>query len=327
MIAIFIVQKNQAAAVEASKLLRNLSQQSINLANAREIVWVGYSYFAFRIIHTLIDWRKNRQIETRLLDYLNYLLFFPSYLAGPISRFDYFMESYETDREAISAQEDLIPGMNRLIIGIFQKFIVSDFLYTFALNQNLADQISSRGWMWFSVLIYSLRLFFDFSGYTHIAIGLARIIGIRLPENFDKPFLAPTLTIFWNRWHITLTQWFRSYYFNPISRKIKRTYKSLDQRIILFFMQLTTMILIGFWHGINLNFVYWGIWTGAGLFLQNQISTFFKKKSNKGGYLWQKNPLIKAISTGLTFLYVSLGWVWFALPTVEQSLWVFKVLL
>jgi len=326
LISTFIILKSQQAAFYASKILRQLSRQSTNLANSTEIVWIGYSYFAFRILHTLIDWRKGRLKEIRLMDYINYVTFFPSFLSGPISRLEYFAQTYFPGGESVRINNDLFEGVQRLLLGIFQKFIVGDFLATFAINQNLAHQITSPVWMWMSVIAYSVRLYFDFSGYTHIAIGLARILGIQLPENFDKPFRAPTLTLFWNKWHITLTQWFRSYYFNPVSRKMKRALKNIDPRIILLVMQLTTMILIGLWHGISINFVVWGVWTGGGLFIQNQISSYFKKHTKDGRYLWQESGLVKIVSISFTFLFVSLGWVWFALPTIDDSMQVLKVL-
>ena len=210
--------------------------------------------------------------------------------------------------------------------GLFQKFILADILYTFALNSTLVDQITSSRWMWAAVLAYSLRLYLDFNGYTHIAIGIGQLLGVNLPENFRQPFRSPTLTIFWNNWHITLTQWFRGYYFNPISRYIRRKWKSVNPKPVLFMMQVSTMILIGLWHGLNWNFVIWGVWSGVGLFIDNRISAKAKQKNPSGQPWWQVNPILKIISTSVVFLYVTLGWVWFALPDVESSMYAFKVL-
>ena len=180
--------------------------------------------------------------------------------------------------------------------------------------------------MWFVVIVYSLRIYFDFNGYTNIAIGLSRLLGIRLPENFNKPYLSPTLSIFWNNWHITLTQWFRAYYFNPMTRFLRTKFKSLNSQFIKAFMQITTMLLIGLWHGISANFIAWGAWNGIGLFFQNRITRFIAGKTKDGKPLWRISAIYKTISTTITFLYITLGWVWFALPNLDDSVQVFLIL-
>jgi alginate O-acetyltransferase complex protein AlgI len=101
---------------------------------------------------------------------------------------------------------------------LFKKFVIADALALIALNDMLATQVNSTGWMWVHLYAYAFQIYFDFSGYTDIAIGIGRLVGINLPENFLSPYTKPSLTQFWNNWHITLTQWFRSYFFNPFNR-------------------------------------------------------------------------------------------------------------
>jgi D-alanyl-lipoteichoic acid acyltransferase DltB (MBOAT superfamily) len=164
--------------------------------------------------------------------------------------------------------------------------------------------------MWIHLYAYAFQIYFDFSGYTDIAIGMARLAGVKLPENFAAPYLKPNLTQFWNSWHITLTQWIRSYFFNPFNRWI-RGFKNLPMWTMLLVGQLATMLLIGLWHGITWNFILWGAWHGLGLFLQNRWSDFAKTR------LSASDPRLQtALRLGgvfLTFHFVALGWVFFAL--------------
>jgi D-alanyl-lipoteichoic acid acyltransferase DltB (MBOAT superfamily) len=179
--------------------------------------------------------------------------------------------------------------------------------------------VNNSGWLWVTLYAYAFRIFFDFSGYTHIAIGIARIAGINLPENFKRPYLSKNITLFWNNWHITLTQWFRTYYFNPVTRYLRSNYKKVTPVLIIFFTQISTMVLIGLWHGISWNFVIWGLWNGLGLFIHNRWSEKIKPKLS---FLDDKPFVIPyaIVSVLFTFHYIALGWVWFALPTVNESI-------
>jgi alginate O-acetyltransferase complex protein AlgI len=140
------------------------------------------------------------------------------------------------------------------------------------------------------------------------------LAGIKLPENFDKPYLKPNLTAFWNSWHMTLAQWFRAYYFNPLTRSLRTGKLHLPISAIIFIGQLSTMILIGLWHGVTWNFFIWGIWHGFGMFFHNRWSEFIKGKLPDSSHNTRLQRLPVLISTFITFNYVTLGWVWFALP-------------
>jgi D-alanyl-lipoteichoic acid acyltransferase DltB (MBOAT superfamily) len=177
--------------------------------------------------------------------------------------------------------------------------------------------------MWIHLYAYTFQIYFDFSGYTDIAIGIARLVGIKLPENFLSPYTKPNLTQFWNNWHMTLTQWFRSYFFNPFNRWI-RGYKSIPAWVMILIGQLATMLLIGLWHGITWNFILWGTWHGLGLFAQNRWSDFAKTRINPTDPRIQKTLQIGGVV--LTFHFVALGWVFFALSEPSLSGTVFMKL-
>jgi len=318
LFVLLISLKSQALAEQLSSILRRLSGQSTSMASSFDISWVGFSYFAFRLIHMLVDRKRINNTGTSLMDFVTFLVFFPAFTAGPIDRYEYFSAELNRSEEK-DLNSDFLEGITRIFTGLFQKFILADSLALIALNSNSATTINKPTWLWINLYAYAFRIFFDFSGYTQIAIGIARIAGVNLPENFKRPYLSKNITLFWNSWHITLTQWFRTYYFNPVTRFIRSNYKKVTPVLIIFFSQISTMVLIGLWHGISWNFVIWGFWNGLGLFIHNRWSEKIKPKLS---FLKDK-PLIfpyTLVSVFFTFHYVVLGWVWFAMPTVNESL-------
>jgi D-alanyl-lipoteichoic acid acyltransferase DltB (MBOAT superfamily) len=166
---------------------------------------------------------------------------------------------------------------------------------------------------------YTFRLYLDFSGYTDVAIGLGRLFGIRLPENFSRPYLRENLTAFWNSWHMTLAGWFRGYVFNPLTRALRSARRPLPTGVIIFAGQMTTMILIGLWHGIAWNFALWGAWHGIGLFVHNRWADYRKARGPRPTRTGSGLRLAALGGILVTFHFVTLGWLWFALPSPELS--------
>jgi len=324
MILLLSILKNQSLSRFVSSLLRLLNNQSTALASSFDIGWIGFSYFAFRLIHVLVDRERLKKINIPLRDFVTYLVFFPAFTAGPIDRIEHFYGEL-IKPEINPLNEDCVEGGMRIFRGLFQKFILADSLALIALNSYSAKMVYKGGWLWLGLYAYALRIFFDFSGYTDIAIGVARLAGMTLPENFKRPYLSKNITIFWNNWHITLTQWFRTYYFNPVTRFFRSNYKNISPFLVIFFTQISTMILIGLWHGISWNFVIWGAWNGIGLFIHNRWSEKIKPKLS-----FLKNPPFSVpyniFSVIFTFNFITLGWVWFALPSINDSLIVFAKL-
>ena len=317
ILLIFIVLKSEPVALRVSAGLRSLGGQDPQLASSLDIGWLGFSYIAFRLIHTLRDRLAGRLPRVSLRDFVTYIVFFPALTAGPIDRIERFQGDLQ--RNFTWQPDQIFLAGRRLVMGLFMKFILADALAFFALNSINAVQTQSSVWMWLLLLAFSFRLFFDFAGYTQIAIGLGMLFGILLPENFNRPYLQPNLTAFWNSWHITLAQWFRSYYFNPLTRFLR--IRNLPVWLIILFAQLSTMALIGLWHGITWNFLAWGLWHGGGLFVHNQWAQFTKTRSIV------RNPKL-SLSFGIvaTFAFVTLGWVWFALPQPADAFRVFRIL-
>jgi alginate O-acetyltransferase complex protein AlgI len=323
VIAVLIILKMPALSLQTSIFFRTLANRSIENASFTDLRWLGFSYIAFRLIHVLRDKQMGRLPELTLPEFATYVVFFPSLAAGPIDRAERFAQDLRKDF-ALTQEETLLGGQ-RIFLGLFKKFVVADALALIALNDALATQVRPAGWMWIIVYAYTFQIFLDFSGYTDIAIGIAHLVGIKLPENFAAPYTKPNLTQFWNNWHITLTQWFRSYFFNPFNRWM-RGFKNLPAWAMILAGQVATMLLIGLWHGITLNFILWGLWHGLGLFLQNLWSDLMRRKYPNLGQNTRLQPLLQIGGILLTFHFVALGWVFFALSQPSLSWLVFRKL-
>ena len=323
IIGIFIVLKNVDFQIFIINYFRKTAGQVFLPSSGKNIslTWLGFSYIAFRLIHTLRDFQSKRLEPTDVRTFFNYVIFLPALIAGPIDRFQNFKN--ELKKETLLAEDTYIGGI-RLVVGLVKKFVIADTLAIFSINQTNILLVNSPAWLWIMLFAFALMIFFDFSGYTDIALGMSALLGISLPENFNQPYLAKNLTDFWNRWHMTLTQWIRAYFFFPLTRCLKsqNTVKSI------FFLnsipQLMTMVLIGLWHGISPNYLVWGVWHGIGLIIHTQWNQWMQKigvSSSKYGHF---GSAISFVSIVLTFLFVSIGWIWFAIPDVKAG---FDVLL
>ena len=331
ILALFLVQKPGALAQAASAGLRSLSGQSPELASAADLPWIGFSYLAFRWLHVLRDHQAGKLPALSLEEFVTYTLFFPAMTAGPIDRAPRFIADLRAPAAAEkppiwSQQPALFTGLQRIVLGVFKKFVLADSLALIALNSQNAAQVNSPWWAWALLYAYTLRIYFDFAGYTDLAIGLGKLAGIHLPENFDRPYLKTNLTVFWNSWHITLAQWFRAYFFYPVTRSLRTLPKKLPTWSIILVGQMGTMLLIGLWHGITWNFVAWGAWHGLGLFVHNRWSEWARPRLAERTLSPSLNRLMQAGGWLLTFHYVTLGWVWFALPQIGTSLDIFAKL-
>lgn len=324
LIGLFFLLKSEPLAEQLSAGLRRLMQQDPTLASSFDIRWLGFSYVTFRLIHVLRDRVSGRLPEAGLGEMVTFIIFFPAYTAGPIDRIQRFVPDLQAHFRLLSPE--LLGAGERIVWGIFKKFVIADSLALIALDPRNAGQIDQAGWMWVVLYAYSLQIYFDFSGYTDVAIGLGMLVGVRLPENFNRPYLQKNLTQFWNSWHITLAMWFRAYYFNPLTRAL-RSRKTIPLQAIVFTGQVSTMVLIGLWHGVSWNFFIWGAWHGLGLFAHNRWSDLVRRRSAGEGLSTNTARLLDWGGVLLTFNFVALGWVWFSLPAPEQALRVFGVLL
>jgi alginate O-acetyltransferase complex protein AlgI len=318
LIGIFFVLKIPALTHWLSYGLRALMSQSLTNVNASDFRWLGFSYVAFRLLHTLRDRQMGRLPSVDLGEYLTYVIFFPAFTAGPIDRIERFIKDLRQPFTGLDTGR-LSDAGQRLTIGLFKKFVIADSLALIALNDTNALQVNSTGWMWILVYAYAFQIFFDFSGYTDIALGTARLVGIQLPENFNYPYLKPNLTQFWNNWHMTLTQWFRAYFFNPVTRWMRSWDKPLSVPMMILSTQVATMVLIGFWHGGTWNFILWGLWHGLGLFVHNRWNDATKVRAAAWATTPARQAMFNISGILFTFHFVALGWIFFALSSPAVS--------
>ena len=319
LLFLFIALKSPNISLPLSRAIRVWFGSAPETASASDLSWLGFSYLAFRILHTLRDTATGRFTDTTLDEYVTYAVFFPAYSAGPIDRLERFINDL---REPLP--QDLFYAGQRLVTGLFKKFVLADSLRLLALNPQNALQLTSTSGTWLALYAFAFQIYFDFSGYTDIAIGLARLMGIQLPENFRAPYLQPNLTQFWNNWHITLTQWFRAYVFNPLARAMRIAKNPPPETAAIFVSQVSTMLLIGLWHGITWNFLLWGAWHGIGLFLHNRWSSFIRPRMGQPKEV--ASNLLNILGILITFNYVALGWVFFILPAPADAVHILRSL-
>jgi D-alanyl-lipoteichoic acid acyltransferase DltB (MBOAT superfamily) len=315
IVVVFVALKSEPLAEALAAWLRLQTVQQPELASVADMQWLGFSYVAFRLIHTLRDRQTGRLPALSLPEYTTYALFFPALTAGPIDR----AERFVTDYRALASLSGLaapryVVGTTRIVVGLFKKFVIADFLALIALNPVNAAQTTSASALWLLVYAYAFRLYFDFSGYTDIAIGIGILYGIRLPENFDRPYLRQSLAAFWQSWHITLGNWARFYVFSPLSRSLLGRKPRPSPLLVVLVAQVATMLTIGLWHCIALTFVIWGLWHGLGLFAHkvwsDRTRAWFMALQTRPGQrrAWTVAGVL------ITFHFVALSWVWFAVP-------------
>ena len=325
MVALFVILKTEALASGASRLWRGLTGQDTGLASPIDLAWLGFSFVAFRLIHTIRDRQSGILPVMSLLEFVSYVLFFPAYTAGPIDRAERFISDFRTLPAMVGLDATRLgEGAWRISLGLLKKFVIADSLAQgMALTATNAQQAQSGLGLWLLLYGYALRLYFDFAGYSDIAIGIGILFGIRLPENFRRPYLRTNITEFWQSWHITLSNWVRSYVFIPLSRWLLRRSWRPSSTLIVLVAQMATMIVIGLWHGFTWNFLIWGVWHGLALFAHKQWSDRTRKWQRGLANYPNRKRAYSLAGWFVTFQYVVLGWVWFALPTVDLSLQVF----
>ena len=223
------------------------------------IIPVGISFYSFQKVAFVVDTLIFKQPLPRFLDYLNFAGFFPQIVAGPIERRRDLLPQMEQFRFRWSA-EDINEGSTWIALGLFFKLCLADNLSTYF----DATSVSNAYLIWLNNLIFGLRIYYDFAGYSLVAVGLGRCLGVKLTLNFLSPYCATSMTEFWRRWHITLSQWFRDYLYIPLGGGRVRWWA---------FNLAVVFVVSGFWHGAGWNFVLWGSIHGVALMMNRLYSS------------------------------------------------------
>lgn len=271
-------------------------------------IWLGFSYLAFRLIHLTFEKHKGKHADATLSETIIYALHPASLIAGPIDR---IKASVKAQRAAGLLKENLRDGIWRILVGLFTKFVIANTVFSIISFYDMrtnSDRPLLVAWFW--LVGYSIYLLADFAAYSHIAIGVGRLMGLKLPENFDRPYQSPSVVVFWQRWHMSLSFWLRDYVFFPIARGLSRRLPDKRlKRLIQFVAHMTTMIAVGLWHGLTPAFLVWGVWHGLGMFL---VSQFYNYRPPKVDQRTFSDRIRIGASIAGTYLFVTLGWVWFS---------------
>jgi alginate O-acetyltransferase complex protein AlgI len=280
---------------------------------ARTLVWMGFagltvpsialplgiSFFTFHKISYKVDvFRGTAEVRKDPFDLLLYILFFPQLIAGPIVR--YHDIAGELLARRVSST-DFATGVRRFAVGLAKKMLVANTVavvadHVFSLGPERLDAAAA----WLGLLCYAIQIYFDFSGYSDMAIGLARMFGFHFLENFDHPYFSRSVTEFWRRWHISLSRWFRDYLYVPLGGNRGRPWRTYLNLSVVF-------LLCGLWHGASWNFVLWGAFHGALLIAE------------RAGWGRVLGRLPVGLQHLQTVLLVALGWVLFRAPTVSAA--------
>jgi alginate O-acetyltransferase complex protein AlgI len=271
---------------------------------------LGISFFAFEFVHYLVDVRRGHEPMRRPHEFMLFSIFFPSLVAGPIKRYEDFLPKLHRGLEEVSVV-DVAEGFQRIGIGLVKKMVLADNLTLIIKSYEGRMATLRTGEAWTLFVLLGARILLDFSGYSDIAIGLARLMGIALPENFNFPYLARNIRDFWQRWHISLSSWIRDYVYIPLGGSRHGPARKLFNGIAAF-------ALCGAWHGPAWHFILWGLWHGSGLAISSTYATWLGPLGQPLQTLFTKVPLV---SWALTMLFVGLGWLlFFYEPTRAWSL-------
>ena len=288
-----------------SKSLPWLNSPSQSVAGSDLTRWfvpLGLSFTSFRLIGVLLD-SSALKIPVSLSRLALLSLFFPTFPSGPITT---LQSLKELGKESIRSSE-LLPAGERILSGIARKVLLADSLKEFVIEPWLAQGVGQLEPYQCLVLpvVFGMHIYWDFAGYSDMAIGIARLLGYRVPENFNRPYMSRNLVEFWRRWHITLSEWIRIRLMMKISGRRAGMAK-------LSFATIISMALCGLWHGFGFGYLLWGIWHGVGLVA---VHLFGEAKKRSGTLQHVAGRAVGALSsTILTFVYVTTGWVWFFLP-------------
>ena len=249
------------------------------------LAFIGISYMSFKTIQIMIE-ISDGLIKERIsiIDYIQFLLFFPTVSSGPIDRSRRFMVDIKERMPRDEYLELAGVGVYRVVLGLLYKVVLSTYSYHYLVTlPNFGSLEYSVKYMY----LYTLYLFFDFAGYSLMAVGSSNILGIKTPMNFNKPFLSIDIKDFWNRWHITLSTWLRDFVFSRVfmeATKKKRFKKRLNTAMYAY---MVNMLLMGFWHGLTISYIVYGAYHGilmAGFEYYQKKSKFYKKNKNKAWY-------------------------------------------
>jgi D-alanyl-lipoteichoic acid acyltransferase DltB (MBOAT superfamily) len=266
---------------------------------------LAISFFTFQQIAYITDVYRHEAPSYRFIEYMMFVSFFPHLIAGPIVHHAEILSQFASDRNRKLRNRNIARGLFIFFIGLFKKTIIADSLAVWANDGFAASQSLSFGTAWLTSLSYSLQLYYDFSGYTDMAIGAALLFNIRMPQNFNSPYKALSIREFWQRWHMTLSRFLSRYVYIPLGGSRSGAYRTAFNLVLLF-------TLSGLWHGAGWTFVVWGMMHGVAMVVQRTWTDWRIRR--------QRQPLPRWIAWLITFQFVNVGWVFFRSDSLEDAI-------
>jgi alginate O-acetyltransferase complex protein AlgI len=278
---------------------------------------VGISFWTFQGLSYLIDIYREEELDPSLIEFCLYMGFWPTVFAGPVCRLPRMLPQFRQVSEL--RWDDVSLGMRRVVQGLFMKMVLAEILASGLTSGGGVvagfDQIK-EGWggldVWLLAIGFGFQLFFDFAGYSHIVIGVARIFGIHLEENFNRPYLSLSPSAFWTRWHMSLSSWIRDYVFLPLATMRR-------DRWWLYIALVLSMTLFGLWHGAKATFIVWGFYQGL-LLVTHRVGQQIKRQVS---FTWP-SYMGNWLAWGTTFSLISLGWILFRARDLDQAVIMFQ---
>ncbi len=281
------------------------AQQLLSSLGFETFTWVkvllpiGISFYTFQTLTYSIDvYRRKATPLKNVSDYLLYIMMFPQLIAGPIVRYNEIAQQL-TDRKILSHSQ--LQGFFRFSMGLFKKVIIANTLGSVIEPYFSNIEALNPGMAWVVIFGYAFQIYFDFSGYSDMAIGIGKMAGFKFPENFNSPYISSSITEFWKRWHMTLGTWMRDYLYIPLGGN------RVNSKGRLYFNLSFVFLMSGLWHGASWNFILWGIFHGLFLILDRLFLSNFLKS------------MPKILSVWLTFMIVTLSWVIFKIEDLSQA--------
>lgn len=304
--------KYQGLAVEALNHASWLVGTPLSWVAPRVDPPLGISFFVFLLIHYLVEVHRGNVTRVGVQQESLFVLFFPTVLSGPLKR----IENFEPQAESAPrpAADDLHEGLSRLVIGLAKKTLVADQIAPLTQDVFGHPDAFGAGQLWLAAYGYAVQIYFDFAGYSDMAIGSARLLGFRVPENFDYPYFRTNIAEFWRHWHMTLTGWIMQYIYFPLGGNRRGESRTHANRLI-------AMTLCGLWHGSAFHFAAWGVYHGL---LLNLFHLYRRLRTrafpNRPDGI--EHPIARLASGLLTFHLVVIGWLFFAadLPVASSML-------
>lgn len=281
-------------------ILERISHRRFSFVDV--ILPIGISFFTFQSMSYVFDvYRDKVVVQKNIFKLALYIVLFPQLIAGPIVRYSDIADEID---ERVIAFDDLIFGIKCFTIGLFKKVVIANAMAATAdAIWSISPTENTVAVAWLGIVTYTLQIYFDFSGYSEMAIGLGRMFGFHFCENFNFPYISKSISEFWRRWHMSLSGWFRDYVYIPLGGNRKHVYLNLA---IVF-------LLTGIWHGANYTFIFWGVWHGFFVIVERLVAN--RNSKGESDSLW-----IRVLSHTYTMMVVMIGWVFFRADSLSQGI-------